>query len=459
MSSQDVVTTGEKVLEQWSKKGGGKKFTQALKRKPSGQIYRIPMARMAKVLIDIFGKNTMTPAQATAIMNDYVDAVETKLQTPYITKISREDPLLLGTMLSRRSEQRAKSAGMKVFAVASFRAVIEGSGKWKGKKKEYADIIPKHYADATEQQLEKVAGKDNKLGSQIGHAEGAGANQVGLAASTVAVAQAKSIIDEARAKGVDVTKLDSAVRTYEQKLELEISHKQIISAEGTFNKNYIPIFTDQASGDNQEQAENENLFVAAFREEIGDIVTGPNSTALPDAIAQISMYNIAKGKKVKSTGAKKRQIRESSKGTAKRTQKGRDEYDVITDGGPDISDYIKRTKRTGRRQKDRYSIAALIGIINEKLPQTVRKNMGAPRLESQTGRFAQSVKMMDASRTSQGYVSLGYTYAKNPYQVFETGTGKAPWATPERDPRRLIDQSIREVAAGLALGRFYTRRL
>ena len=85
--------------------------------------------------------------------------------------------------------------------------------------------------------------------------------------------------------------------------------------------------------------------------------------------------------------------------------------------------------------------------------------MGAPRLESQTGRFAQSVKMMDAGRTSQGYISLGYTYAKNPYQVFETGTGKAPWATPERDPRRLIDQSIREVAAGLALGRFYTRRL
>ena len=39
------------------------------------------------------------------------------------------------------------------------------------------------------------------------------------------------------------------------------------------------------------------------------------------------------------------------------------------------------------------------------------------------------------------------------------GTGKAPWASPQRDPRRLIDQSIREVAAGLALGRFYTRRL
>jgi hypothetical protein len=29
----------------------------------------------------------------------------------------------------------------------------------------------------------------------------------------------------------------------------------------------------------------------------------------------------------------------------------------------------------------------------------------------------------------------------------------------ERDPRSLIETSIREIAAGLAIGRFYTRRL
>jgi len=29
----------------------------------------------------------------------------------------------------------------------------------------------------------------------------------------------------------------------------------------------------------------------------------------------------------------------------------------------------------------------------------------------------------------------------------------------ERDPRRLIDKSIREIAAQFAIGRFYTRRL
>jgi len=36
--------------------------------------------------------------------------------------------------------------------------------------------------------------------------------------------------------------------------------------------------------------------------------------------------------------------------------------------------------------------------------------------------------------------------------------GKPPWADSHRDPRQLIDASIREIAAEMAIGRFYTRR-
>ncbi len=103
------------------------------------------------------------------------------------------------------------------------------------------------------------------------------------------------------------------------------------------------------------------------------------------------------------------------------------------------------------------SLYTVMAMISQKLPETVRKNMGAPRLENQTGTFANSVKMTDVIHTPQGYPSFGYTYAKEPYQVYETGSS-GNWATPERDPRRLIDASIREIAAGFALGRFYTRR-
>lgn len=114
------------------------------------------------------------------------------------------------------------------------------------------------------------------------------------------------------------------------------------------------------------------------------------------------------------------------------------------------------TVKGGANQQSMFSIMAM---INQKLPQTVRKNMIAPRLENRTGRFANSVKITEVTRTAQGFPSFGYTYDKDPYQVYESGVGKAPWEDGQRDPRQLIDASIREIAANLALGRFYTRRV
>jgi len=115
----------------------------------------------------------------------------------------------------------------------------------------------------------------------------------------------------------------------------------------------------------------------------------------------------------------------------------------------------KRVVKTGLASEP----LRLIGLINRQLPDTVRKNMNAPALDNRTGRFAESVKITDVIKTPKGMPSFGYTYAKNPYQVYEMGQGTSPWATPERDPRTLIDRSIREIAAQFALGRFYTRRV
>ena len=84
--------------------------------------------------------------------------------------------------------------------------------------------------------------------------------------------------------------------------------------------------------------------------------------------------------------------------------------------------------------------------------------MVPPRLQLRTGRLAQSARVIDVQATSQGFPSIGYTYEKDPYQVFELGQGRPPWASQERDPRRLIDASIREIAATMIQGRFFTRR-
>ena len=121
-----------------------------------------------------------------------------------------------------------------------------------------------------------------------------------------------------------------------------------------------------------------------------------------------------------------------------------------------------KTRKTKATRKAKASPAAqplqMLVLINKELPKTVMDNMGSPRLENQTGRFARSVRAVDVIKTPHGFPSIGYTYQRNPYQVFEEGSSGA-WANGHRDPRQLIDQSIREIAAKMAIGRFYTRRV
>lgn len=81
--------------------------------------------------------------------------------------------------------------------------------------------------------------------------------------------------------------------------------------------------------------------------------------------------------------------------------------------------------------------------------------MMPPALQYQTGRFASSVRVTDITQTAKGFPSIGYTYMRNPYETFEVGNRQG---TIDRDPRRLIDKSIREIATQFAIGRFYTRR-
>ena len=120
---------------------------------------------------------------------------------------------------------------------------------------------------------------------------------------------------------------------------------------------------------------------------------------------------------------------------------------------------LKGVKAPGPKKSSAGSNISLVALVNKKLPEVVRKNMKTPGLENKSGRFASSVRATDILTTAKGFPSIGYTYDKNPYQIFETGAGKTPWATPDRDPRNLIDRSIREIAAELLVGRFYTRRV
>ena len=140
--------------------------------------------------------------------------------------------------------------------------------------------------------------------------------------------------------------------------------------------------------------------------------------------------------------------------------KGRKKKNVKEDKKGKPKTYAGSTKKAGAAKRaikrDRSSIVNLIGVLSDKIENTVAKNMKAPALVYRSGDFARSVEITDVTMTPQGFPSVGYTYDKYPYQTFEPGYAQG---SPERDPRKLIDASIREIAMGLAIGRFYTRRV
>ncbi len=141
---------------------------------------------------------------------------------------------------------------------------------------------------------------------------------------------------------------------------------------------------------------------------------------------------------------------EIRKGTAAKKQSKSSKLKPIT--------LRKKRKDRGQLTQRNFTITALLGLLNQKLPQTVAKNMGPPRLENRTGRFAQSVRAVDVNVTPQGFPSIGYQYQKDPYGVYEKTSGTR-FADVKRDPRTLIDASIREIAAQMAVGRIFTRRV
>tara|TARA_B100000902_G_scaffold242600_1_gene229708 strand:- start:492 stop:1937 length:1446 start_codon:yes stop_codon:yes gene_type:complete len=108
-------------------------------------------------------------------------------------------------------------------------------------------------------------------------------------------------------------------------------------------------------------------------------------------------------------------------------------------------------------EQPKFNIQNILGLVNAQLQDRVGAKMVDPRLESRTGRFLESVRATDVTQTAQGYPSVGYTYARDPYEVYETGSGTR-FASAYRDPRVIIDQSIREIVSQFGLGRMYTRR-
>ena len=237
---------------------------------------------------------------------------------------------------------------------------------------------------------------------------------------------------------------------------LMTKYNMVVTKKGKLRADYFSTVTFQVGSENtgidaKAEKEVKGIF-RNFIEELPNLAQIEGSStldekmekAIVDAIAsQIKEPNVRVRINPKIRSAKLR-----TSGTAKVTQKAEKPRVRVMAGG------VLRTPKT--KASRGLSLASLIGVFNSQLPQKVAANMEEPALVYRTGRFAGSVRVTDITRTSKGFPSIGYTYMKYPYQTFEPGFAQG---SVERDPRKLIDRSIREIAAQYAMGRFYTRRV
>lgn len=393
------------------------------------------------------------------------DAVVSKLVSSYRTQLKQADKNIL----------RVKSVGKRL-ATAKLNIISKKIEGYDPSRHEVYAVYNFGTAERIKRnigsQYEKLTGRDSKEitgrldkgdraseagGVQVGHGE------FGHAVSTTKVLGAESVMKtktsmQKYSNTEGYKRLESHITTYKERMNvnLSIDHYQEVSARGKLKKTYTPILSSQGAGENLLDAMEEREALAELRksmeEEYLNIVDQEGSRSLLQAIDDTTTYTLIKGVKIakyKGDAKPKKVVKSKGRGKTSKTIDKTAKVGVIKGTGAPAPKNKRKTKRSST------SIVNLIGVFNQQLPKTVAKNMQNPALQYQTGRFASSVRVTDINQTQQGFPSIGYTYMRNPYETFEVGNRQG---TIERDPRRLIEKSIREIATGMAIGRFYTRR-
>jgi hypothetical protein len=304
---------------------------------------------------------------------------------------------------------------------------------------------------------------------EIGHGHEEGGKQEGVASSGYSTMRSYSnLLASKEFQNADQKVKDKIIKSYSKAFkEYGVRLEQAANMDQKqFLKGFDLILTTQDATENRELKNTETDAITLLKNEMADQVENlESSLSLNQMINHFLMSSFQGNKYVKLNQKYKEKYRSKSKSKSVPLKLSYQKVTPIITSGVELSKkHIARKslQKRGTRQKssNRLNPLAMINMINKKLPGEVEKNMGLPGLESRTGRFASSAKVVNFTEGKKGTPTLDYTYQKNPYQVFEEGErGRNGWASTNRDPRRVIDRSIREVAKDLALARFNTRRI
>ena len=237
---------------------------------------------------------------------------------------------------------------------------------------------------------------------------------------------------------------------------LTTDYSQIVTTKGALKVQYFSIIDFQHGKENVGvDSAAEKALVKVFREYIKylapQIVNAHGSSSLTEKIEKVLVDAIAgKPSKGKKVTRRKKNISKSSSGKSRAAQPRNAKGQFIKRAAPTA---IKKAKGTAKGVSA--SPLALIVALNKGLHQAVRGNMGSPRLNNVSSRFSDSVEVTNIITPTRGFPIVDYTYMLYPYQTFEVGWARG---STQRDPRPLIDMSIREVATTVAFNKFHTRR-
>jgi len=305
------------------------------------------------------------------------------------------------------------------------------------------------------------------LGWDLGHGDyGDPSSAVGVTRTQQAAA--KSGIE---LPAEDKPKFQKLYSDYEQALGITIDHEQMFDDQGNFNKEYITIISLQHVELNKAEGKDlESDALIAFKAEAQRLLDSESSFKMRDAIERVIISALTrfsvKEKNVRYRGVRpRRKIKEKAKAKTaynKGKYKLRDELRIMRDTAVslNIAKSIKAERKT-KNKAQKVTTSNVPSLLNKNLGQTIRDNMGSPGLENQTGNFASSVRVLkEVIGKGRTLSTIQYTYDADPYSVFEMSErGDKRWATKARDPRLLIEKSVREVAAQHAIGKFKLQRL
>jgi len=392
------------------------------------------------------------------IIQKLVDLYQEELgrQDKKIMKIKKERTRLLNakeSVLANRTE-KFNPFSDELYAVYNYASVVRVKNnvgtlfeKETGKSK---NLVTGNIA--------KGQKREDAVGTQVGHGE------FGHAVSTTKALASESVMktkaSQRHSGSESFRNLETALINYKTRLgiNLDLKHYQQVSPRGKLTKEYTAILSSQDARLNLEEGGIEKAALGELRKaveaEYATLLKQKGSKTLYEATEQHLNSTLASSRNTKYNGKKSsKPVSNKSKSKAapqKKSKEINNSVKVVSGAGA-ISPKKRKTANKSRASDQ----LAMIAKMNTQLPKTVAANMTDPRLNYRSGKFSKSVKITDITQTPQGFPSIGYTYDKFPYQTFEKGFAQG---SVERDPRRLIDASIRELAIQFAIGRFYTRR-